>query len=47
MREISDDEAKPGRSFPVAPEVPVHDGVVLKWPLEGDAPVDVIVTDQP
>ncbi len=47
MREISDDEAKPGRAWPIAAEVPVHDGVRLKWPLEGDVPGDVTVTEEP
>lgn len=47
MREIQDDEAKPARAWPVAPEVPVHDGVRLAWPLEGEPPGDVVVTDEP
>lgn len=47
VREISDDESKPGRAWPVTPEVPVHDGIRVKWPLEGDPPVDVIVGEEP
>jgi hypothetical protein len=47
VHEISDDEAKPGRAWPVGTEVPVHDGVRLKWPLEGDVPAEVAVTEEP
>ena len=47
LREISDDDAKPGRAWPIAAEVPVHDGVRVKWPLEGEAPSDVAVTAEP
>ena len=47
LREISDDEAKPGRAWPVAAEVPVHDGVRVKWPLDGEVPSDVAVTAEP
>ena len=45
VREIQDDETKPARAWPVAPAVPVHDGVRRSWPIEGEAPGDLIVSE--
>ena len=45
LREIQDDEAKAVRAWPVQVEVPVHDGVRLAWPLEGDPPGDLVVAE--
>lgn len=45
LREIQDDEAKPPRAWPVQIEVPVHDGVRLRWPIEGDPPGDLVVAE--
>ncbi len=45
VREIQDDEAKPARAWPVSPEVPVHDGVRRTWPIEGEAPGDLMVSE--
>lgn len=47
LREIQDDETKPVRSWPVTVPVPVHDGVLLSWPLDGDAPGDLEVSAGP
>lgn len=47
LREIQDDEAKPGRAWPVQVEVPIHDGVRLAWPIEGDPPGDLVVHVEP
>ncbi|MBK8254331.1 MAG: hypothetical protein IPK82_16890 [Polyangiaceae bacterium] len=43
VQEIQDDEAKPARSWPVPMEVPVHDGVRLRFDLTGDPPGDLVV----
>jgi hypothetical protein len=43
LREIQDDEAKPPRAWPVQAEVPVHDGVRLAWPIEGEPPGDLVL----
>jgi hypothetical protein len=47
LREIQDDEARTGRAWPVEVAVPVHDGVRLAWPLEGDPPGDLLVSSDP
>jgi hypothetical protein len=45
LRELQDDENKPARAWSVAPEVPLHDGVRVAWPLDGEAPADVVVAE--
>jgi hypothetical protein len=50
LREVSDggdDSGAPLRSFPIEGAIPVHEGARVSFPLEGDAPLELVAERAP